>query len=256
MIPKVIHYCWFGYDQIPEKYIQYMKSWEKYCPDYEIKKWDISNFDCFANQYCKEAYEAKQWAFVSDYARLYIIYHYGGIYLDTDVELLQSLTPLIEDGDGFIGFQNPMEVNTGLGFAAAPSNDCIKKMLDIYETRSFHLSDGSLNRIPCPAANTVGLMDKGLKIGKKYSKNIQQLEGIRVYPEEFFNPLNADTQKLSITNNTYTIHQYTASWLENGSKVKQKIKKIIPDYFLNRRVMRISERDIAKVKEEIRIGRS
>ena len=252
MIPKVIHYCWFGDSPIPEKYLQYMESWEKYCPDYEIKKWDASNFDYSINSYCKEAYESKQWAFVSDYARLYIIYHYGGVYLDTDVELLQSLTPLIEDGEGFIGFQNAMEINTGLGFAAASGNDCIKKMLDIYERRKFYLSDGSINRVPCPAANTVGLMSKGLKIGEKHSHHIQQLEGIKVYPEEFFNPLNADTQKLSVTNNTYTIHHYTASWLGNGSKIKQKIKKLIPDCLLKRRVIRISKRDIAKIKEEIR----
>lgn len=255
MIPKTIHYCWFGGNPLPEKYMQYMESWKTFCPEFEIKRWDESNFDVSMNSYCQETYEAKQWAFVSDYARLQIIYQNGGIYLDTDVELLKDLTPLIKDGIGFVGFQNPMEINTGLGFAAAPGNPCIKAMLDIYENRQFVLEDGSFNKIPCPAANTVGLLDQGLKIGKKWSKQIQHLKGLNVYPEEYFNPLNADTQKLTITSNTYTIHQYAATWFSSNAKQRQKLKKIIPDFLLNQRVIAISKRDIARVQQELQSGK-
>ena len=251
MIPKTIHYCWFGGKPLPEKYSEYIDSWRKFCPDFEIMQWDESNFDVNQNVYCKEAYESKQWAFVSDYARLSIIYHNGGIYLDTDVELIKSIEPLIKDGIGYIGFQNPMEVTTGLGFAAEANNICIQSMLQIYENRHFILEDGSFNKVPCPAANTVGLMKCGLKIGKKWSKSIQKLPGLKVYPQDYFNPLNSDTLKLKITPNTYTIHQYSASWISDSAKQKQKLKKIIPDIILNERVIRISKRDIKKIISEI-----
>lgn len=108
MIPKIIHYCWFGGNPLPEQYKKYMESWKKYCSDYEIVEWNESNFDVTQNQYCYEAYQASKWAFVSDYARLKIIYENGGIYLDTDVELIKDVTPLVADGVGFIGFQNPI----------------------------------------------------------------------------------------------------------------------------------------------------
>ena len=131
MIPKIIHYCWFGGNSLPLNYQSYMESWKKNLPDYEIKCWNEDNFDVTQNLYCKEAYEHKKWAFVSDYARLKVIYDYGGIYLDTDVEVVKDLITLITNGVGYIGFQNSEEVNTGLGFAAAPHNLCIKSMLDI-----------------------------------------------------------------------------------------------------------------------------
>ena len=108
MIPKIIHYCWFGGNPLPEQYKKYMESWKEYCPDYEIVEWNENNFDVTKNQYCYEAYRASKWAFVSDYARLKIIYENGGIYLDTDVELIKDVTPLVADGVGFIGFQNPI----------------------------------------------------------------------------------------------------------------------------------------------------
>ena len=132
MIEKKIHYCWFGGNPLPELALKCIESWKKCCPDYEIIEWNGSNFDVTQNQYCREAYEAKKWAFVSDYARLKIIYDHGGIYLDTDVELLKPLTPFIQDGYGFIGFQNEEQVNTGLGFAAPQANCCVKQMLDAY----------------------------------------------------------------------------------------------------------------------------
>ena len=140
------------------------------------------------NQYCLETYNAKKWAFVSDYARLKIIYENGGVYLNTDVELLKDITPLISNGIDFIGFQNPIEVNTGLGFAAEPHNEVVKAMLCIYEKRHFVLSDGTYKTIPCPVANTLGLINCGLKVNQPWYTRIQMLNGIKVYPEEYFKP--------------------------------------------------------------------
>lgn len=256
MIPKIIHYCWFGGNPIPEKYQSYINTWKKYAPEFEIIRWDETNFDVNSNQYCKEAYNARQWAFVSDYARLEIIYKHGGVYLDTDIELLKDISPLIADGIGFIGFQNPIEATTGLGFAAEAKNICVKSMLDIYENRIFDFGNGEYNKVPCPAANTVGLMQNGLKIGKKWSGEIQELQGMKVYPQEYFNPLNADTQQLKITENTYMIHQYAATWFSDRAKSKQKIKKLIPNFILNQRVINISKRDIERIQKEVEKGKN
>lgn len=251
MIPKIIHYCWFGRNPLPLNYQSYMKSWKKNCPDYEIRCWNEDNFDVTQNLYCKEAYDHKKWAFVSDYARLKVIYEYGGIYLDTDVEVVKDLTPLITNGIGYIGFQNSEEATTGLGFAAAPHNPCIKSMLDVYSQRRFILDNGEYNLTPCPAANTVGLMTCGLKIGSQASSTIQHLEGLDVYPGEYFNPLNADTKKLIRSDKTYTIHWYTASWFEASAKKKQILKKLIPASILEYRTKRIARRDIRKIFHEI-----
>lgn len=250
MIPRIIHYCWFGCNPLPNEYIQYMDTWRKYCPDYEIRRWDESNFDINQNQYCREAYQNKKWAFVSDYARLKIIYENGGIYLDTDVEVLRDLTVLISSGVGFIGFQNSEEINTGLGFAAEKHNPCVKTMLDIYEKRKFIIG-GKLNLNPCPAANTVGLIKCGLKTGRKNTKQVQYLDGINVYPIEYFNPCNTDDRKVTITENTFTYHHYSGSWFSRFSKMKKSVKKILPRIFLDYRTERVARQSIQKIYREL-----
>lgn len=251
MIPKIIHYCWFGGNPLPEQYKKYMESWKEYCPDYEIVEWNENNFDVTKNQYCYEAYQASKWAFVSDYARLKIIYENGGIYLDTDVELIKDVTPLVADGVGFIGFQNPIEANTGLGFAAAPHNPVVKAMLDIYENRSFVNADGTYNDIPCPAANTIGLIRCGLKVGKPWCNQVQHLQGMCVYPEEYFNPLDNDTQKLNINEHTYSIHQYAATWLGKDYSIRKKIKQLLPNAFLRWRTEKVAQKHLRKIENEI-----
>ena len=251
MIPKKIHYCWFGESPLPGLYREYIQSWKKCCPDYEIIRWDETNFDVTQNGYCSQAYKAKKWAFVSDYARLKIIYENGGIYLDTDVEMLKDITPLISDGVGFVGFQNSIEVNTGQGFAAEPHNEVIKAMLDIYEKRQFVLCDGDSNTISCPAANTFALIGCGLKINRPWCASIQTLKGLRVYPEEYFNSLNFDTQKLNITPNTYLIHHYAATWVDNNQKLRKTIKHFIPSFILRKRAEKIARRNLQLIAEEI-----
>ena len=142
-IPKVIHYCWFGGNEMPAAYKKYMESWKRYCPDYEIKLWNEQNFDFSDNLYARQAYEQKKWAFVSDYARLKIIYEFGGIYLDTDVEIIRPLDDLLEL-KGFLGFQDNKEIATGLGFGAEKGNPVIKAMLADYADAAFILPDGLL----------------------------------------------------------------------------------------------------------------
>ena len=147
MIPKVIHYCWFGGNPLPELAIRYIDSWRQRCPDYEIKKWDETNFDVYSCDFVKEAYESKKWAFVSDYARLWIVFNYGGVYLDTDVELVKSLDELL-DNKCFLGAETTGQVNTGLGFGAEKNNVVVKLLLNEYNNRHFKLKMGFMIRFP------------------------------------------------------------------------------------------------------------
>lgn len=152
-IPKIIHYCWFGGNEKPECILKCIKSWKKYCPDYEIKEWNETNFDINLFQYTKEAYEAKKWAFVSDVARLWVIYNYGGIYMDTDVEILNNIDHILEY-DLFMFFQSERTLNTGMGFGAPKNNHIVKSILDDYRKIQFVSNNGKYNMTACPILNT------------------------------------------------------------------------------------------------------
>ncbi len=218
MIKKVIHYCWFGKNPLPKDVLQCIESWEKYCPDYEIIKWDESNFDIEQNDYIKEAYQAKKWAFVSDYARLKVIYDNGGIYLDTDVELIKSLDNLL-DNRCFLGTETTGVIATGLGFGAEKGNEIIKMMLDEYAGIHFYIKNGVYDLTPCPKRNT----DPLIKLGYIFSdKDIWEKEGCKVYPPEYFSPIDFETRALNITKNTYSIHHYSATWISKEEKELSK----------------------------------
>ena len=249
MIPRIIHYCWFGGHEMPQEYKTYIDGWKKICPDYEVIEWNEHNFDVTKNQYCMEAYAKKKWAFVSDYARLKIIYEHGGIYLDTDVELLKDITPLIVDDIGYIGFENFMEVNTGLGFAAAPKNECVGKMLDVY-TKQFFTQNGRDYEIPCPATNTVALIEMGLLVDEKNRNKIQMLPGMKVYPISYFNPLDYDTGKMKISDNTYSIHHYAESWCTHN-RWKKVIKRIAPKKLLEYRLRNVIRKQMNIIYDEM-----
>lgn len=212
-IPKIIHYCWFGGAPIPEKDKACIESWRKFCPDYEIIEWNESNYDIAKNRYMKEAYEVKKWGFVPDYARLDIVYTQGGIYLDTDVEIIRNIDPLLED-EAFMGFEDGKFVALGLGFGAAKGNPHIKAMRDVYEDVSFINPDGSFNTLPIPHYTTDYLLEKGLKQNDTH----QQIEGISIYPKAYFCPRDYYTGAMSLTENSYTIHHYNASWLSDKEK--------------------------------------
>lgn len=208
-IPKIIHYCWFGGKPIPNHNRKIMESWKKFCPDYEIKEWNEFNYDFTKNCYMKEAFEHKQWAFVSDYARLDIIYEHGGIYLDTDVELLKPLNDLLSL-KGFVGFDHAGACNTGGGFGAIPKLPIIKELRDYYDTLIFNSTDGTLNDTTNTVCQTNYLLTKGLI----QNDSLQEIEGLTIFPKEYFCPMDW----LGITNltqNSYSIHHFDASWLYN-----------------------------------------
>lgn len=213
MIPKVIHYCWFGNQPLPETYKNYIRGWEKLCPDYIIKRWDESNFDLNSCSFVKEAYEAKKWAFVSDYARLKIIYDEGGVYLDTDVELIKNLDCFLMD-KCFLAEESSGYINTGLGFGSEKRNPIIKAMLSKYENH-FLLENGTYDMTPCPIKNTEAMFDFGYKYSGQsiWSNNL-----VVVYPPSYFCPINYETGEVLQTDNTVSIHHYAAEWHTKNEK--------------------------------------
>ncbi len=228
-IPKVINYCWFGGNPKNELIEMCIESWKKYLPEYEIVEWNENNFDVNIIPYTKEAYEAKKWAFVSDYARLYIIYHHGGVYLDTDVEVLKNFDALVEKG-GILSFENTSNkpnaktVNTGIGFAAEAGNEVIKKMMEDYHRVHF-TKNGKMNDVPCPVRNTKVLK----RLGLVTDGSMQEIGGITVYPFEYFCGYDIANSHATITDHTYTIHHYSALWREPESLyIRIKYGKVIP----------------------------
>lgn len=221
-IPKVIHYCWFGKSEMPKLAKKCIKSWKKYCPDYKIICHNEDNFDLTQNRYLNEAYKAGKWAFVSDYARLKIIYDNGGIYLDTDVELIKPIDDLLLT-NGFMGFDEKGIVATGLGFGAEKGNEIVSEFLKDYDNIPFVLPDGSYDLTPCPDRNTEALKRLGMDI-----KNTSQtFMDITFLPDEYLCPMNYYTGKKTITENTYSIHHYSASWTSVVTKRTTRIKRII-----------------------------
>ncbi len=221
-IPKVIHYCWFGKGDMPAIAEKCIKSWKKYCPDYQIVCHNEDNFDISQNRYAKEAYDAKKWAFVSDYVRLRVLYDEGGIYLDTDVEMIKPLDELIKE-HGYMGFDDSGLVSTGLGFACEQGNELVGHLLSDYDEISFIRPDGSYDLTPCPDRNT----DTIKKLGMDCNCRDQLFMGIRMLPEDYLCPIKYYTGKKVITKNTYSIHHFCASWISATSKRTLFVKRII-----------------------------
>lgn len=221
-IPKVIHYCWFGKNPLPETAQKCIESWKKYFPDYEIKEWNEDNFDINACDYIREAYQAKKWAFVSDYARYKIIYDNGGVYFDTDVEVIKSFDDVINRG-AFMGIEADYKttVNTGLGIAAEKGNSFYREMLDYYEKEHFLNEDGSFNYTTVVERTTEVFKKHGLK----RVDGVQQIEGIYVYPQDYFNPKDNVSGKINITENTYSIHHFDATWCSEEQLYSHKLSR-------------------------------
>lgn len=214
-IPKTIHYCWFGKGELPERDKQCIESWRKFCPDYEIIEWNEDNYDIAQIPYMKEAYEAKRWGFVPDFARMDIVYHYGGIYMDTDVELLRPLDDLLEYS-GYAGLEADTDyIAFGLGFAAEKGSQLLNELCDYYRTLHFVDADGKLVLLPNPFIVTEYLKNKGYVCtpGK-----ISQVEEFTVFPAEYFCPQNYTTGKVKITDKAYSLHHYHASWQTQEEK--------------------------------------
>ncbi len=229
MIPKVIHYCWLGGNPLPKSAVKCIESWKKYCPDYEIKEWNEKNLD-FENvpDFVRQAYESKAWGFVPDFFRLWIIYNYGGIYLDTDVQMIKNFDSLLDD-ESFCGFEADEFINFGHGFGAEKNNKMIYEHMKLYDNISFFNPDGTLNKTPSPIITTNWLKSKGVVLS---TDKIQTVDGMKIYPADYFSPKSFNTGITRITENTFSIHQYDASWFTDEEK--EKLKKSQRDYKLNK----------------------
>lgn len=240
MIPKIIHYCWFGRNPLPPLAIKCIDSWKKYFPDYEIKEWNEDNFDVNIIPYTQEAYKAKKYAFVSDYARFWILYNYGGIYFDTDVEVIKPFDDILLRGS-FMGCEsdasdsNSISVAPGLGLGVNSGHILYKSILELYKDQHFINQDGSFN-LQTVVTYTTELLKR---YGLRNNKGIQECSDIWIYPSEFFCPISIIDGKLRITKNTHSIHHYAQSWqspirkygrkvllLLGGSRLKDLCKRI------------------------------
>lgn len=221
MIPKKIHYCWFGGNPKPEIVERCMESWRKFCPDWEIVEWNEENYDVRSVAFMSEAYDAKKWAFVSDVARLDIIYRHGGVYMDTDVELFAPLDPLTTY-DAFFAFESERSINSGVGFGAVKNHPAVQRMLDIYSDKHFP-KDGKLRTVLCPQFNTAALtaMYPTLRLDGKS----QEIEGVRMMTCGEYQSLVkhhgtaswGDGPKLKITG-----RPYKNTWLKRFIKQPEK----------------------------------
>ncbi|MBE5952585.1 MAG: glycosyl transferase [Lachnospiraceae bacterium] len=231
MIPKKIHYCWFGGNKLPAEAEKCIESWKKYCPDYEIIQWNESNYDLEKNEYVKYTYNNKKYAFLSDYVRLDVIYNEGGVYLDTDVELIRPLDALLDD-DGYIGMEQVGTINTGQGFGAIAKHPFVKENKEFYENHSFLDEEGRFKKIICVPVSTSIMEAKGLK----KENIIQMIYDMKIYPVDYFCPKVLGTNKIKLTDNTYSIHHFESSW-KGSSRVARKVGYyLIP---LKQRIKRI-----------------
>lgn len=223
MIPKTIHYCWFGGNELPESAKSCIETWKKELPDYDIIEWNEKNFAINSNQYVKEAYAAKRYAFVTDYVRLYALYHYGGIYMDTDVEVVKSLDKFLKH-KAFTGCENENMSVTGI-MGAVKGHKWIKDLLDYYENRSFLKTDGTQDT----KTNTKIITELTIEnYGWKKENTYQILkDDLHIYPYETFCAKNFKTGRIEKNENTYTIHHFAGSWHTREEKIKGKIIKML-----------------------------
>ena len=227
MIPKKIHYCWFGKGEMPTLALKCIKSWHKYMPNYEYKLWNEDNFNIGANQYVKEAYESKKYAFVTDYVRLYALYTEGGIYMDTDVEVLKPYDDLL-DLPGFTGYEGSKYLPPVTGtMASEAGGEWVKEQIDAYTEAHFINPDGTLDLM----TNTVRISEL-MKAGGFVSDGKKQVyKGMHIFPVEYFCPRQT-TGEYILTNNTYCDHHFLGSW--NGQKKTNRLKKLIGQKNLTR----------------------
>lgn len=227
MIPKKIHYCWFGGNPLPEMAQRCIQSWKMYCPDYEIIEWNETNFDLDCCAYVREAYEAKKWAFVSDVARLYALVTYGGVYMDTDVEVLRPIDDLLQY-DAVSGFEAKDRIPTGL-MACQEGHPLFVELLHDYDNTHFLKEDGTFDT----TTNVTRITKTCLKYGLRLDNTLQTVNGFTLLPYEYLCPKDSVTKVLTITKNTYVIHHFDGSWLADEDKyaamLREKYKKIMPN---------------------------
>lgn len=222
-IPKIIHYCWFGKGDKPSNVKEYINTWKSKLPDYDIIEWNEENFNIDYCEFAKEAYALKKYAFVSDVARLYALYKYGGFYLDTDVEVLKSFNDLIEGKECIFGFEVGNRIATSF-MASNKNNDLINKFLNIYQNKKFIDKKGNINLTPNVEYLTTILKERGLKENGEYQK---LGDNIYIYPLEYFSPYDYVNCVNDASIRTYCVHYYAVSWLNKNAILKRKLKSIL-----------------------------
>ena len=215
-IPKIIHYCWFGGNPLPEMALHCIASWKKYCPDYEIIEWNESNFDLNYNAYVREAFEAKKWAFITDVVRLHVLTEYGGIYMDTDVEVLKSLDCLL-NYEAVSGFESDTMIPTGL-MACMKGQPLFLELLHEYDDIHFKNDDGTLDT----TTNVTRITNTCNKYGFEANNTLQTVCGFTLLPNDYLCPKNPDTLETHITERTLTIHHFDGSWLSEEDKYRKQ----------------------------------
>lgn len=221
MIPKKIHYCWFGGNPLPPLAQKCIASWKKYCPDYEIKEWNETNFDVNALPYTREAFEARKWAFITDVVRLQALVSEGGIYMDTDVEVLKPLDSLLQY-EAVSGFESMTQIATGL-MACRDSQPFFKELLEEYNNIHFKNPDGTLDT----TTNVVRITRAAERYGFVPNNQLQTVNGFTLLPSDYLCPKDHKTRKIHITKNTLTIHHFDGSWQTKEQKFKAVIIRII-----------------------------
>lgn len=207
MIPHIIHYCWFGYNKKPRLIQKCIASWQKYLPDWKIIEWNESNYDVMKNNYIAEAYRGKKWAFVVDFARFDILNQWGGVFLDTDVELLKPIPDNFLRYEAFTGFESDKTINPGLIYASVPGQDMLQKIVAEYEKKHFGQKiNGRIENIVDVV--TAVLNGQGLKGNNAF----QIINGVAVFPKEYFCCFNHEIQAFETTGDTISVHHYFASW--------------------------------------------
>jgi len=219
MIPKVIHYCWFGRNEKPPLAQKCIASWRRFCPDYQIVEWNEDNFSIEQHPYLKWCWDQKKWAFLSDFARLLILAEQGGIYLDTDVELIRPLDDLL-GFDAYYGFEDDRHVATGLGFGCAAHHSTVEAMISVYEDLRPD-ETGAYPTAACPRYNTQALQMHGLNLNGQR----QTVLGAEILPADYLNPYDDPTGRLRKTANTYSIHWYGKSWMNKRTILKSRLMK-------------------------------
>lgn len=219
MIPKIIHFVWFGGNPYPDKIKFCIDSWHKFLPEYEFKLWNEENFDIeHSCDYVKEAYANKKWAFASDYVRVWALHKFGGIYLDTDIEVRKSFNDLLHermvlgtDEDGYL-----------TAFLASEKGHRFwKEILDYYQNLHFVNPDGSLNQ----TVNNIYLQNQLVHYGYRIENRYQELtDGIKVYPDDWFHAVDHMSGIQNVTSNTYALHWHTLTWQSQQSQIKRFIR--------------------------------
>ena len=226
-IPKIIHYCWFGGKEIPDFLKKCMESWYKLCPDYEIRRWDENNFDVSKYPFTKQAAENKKYGFITDVARLDILYEYGGIYMDTDVKLLKSFDDLLFN-KGFVGVERWGNINSGGGIGAVPHHPMIREMLDYRLKYPFIFEDGTQNIETNGLYETTPFVRHGMRI----DNTLQIINGMTVYPASVFHPYDYMSCEEKIEDNTVAVHYFYGGWMEeedrkNRASTQDKYEEIL-----------------------------